>query len=161
MGGYMKIIFLDIDGVLNSVRYDCTKTESDGNIDKTRLPLLKELVDKTDAKIVLSSSWRIYWESDKAKCDSIGKDIDETFSKFGLTIYDKTPYLTTNDRAREIRMWLLSQKENIENFVILDDAFGGWGELSYNLVQTSALIGKGLEENHINAALKILNFKTP
>ena len=33
----MKIIFLDIDGVLNSVRYDRQRTVNQGNIDETRL----------------------------------------------------------------------------------------------------------------------------
>ena len=58
----MKIIFLDIDGVLNSAKYDKKRTADDGNIDTTRLPLLKHIVDSTKAKIVLTSTWRKFWE---------------------------------------------------------------------------------------------------
>lgn len=55
----MKVIFLDIDGVLNSRTYDRKRNWNEQtDIDETRLPLIKEIVDATDAKIVLSSTWR-------------------------------------------------------------------------------------------------------
>lgn len=53
----MKIIFLDIDGVLN--------TNSDRNISDEKLIFLSELVSKTGAEIVLSSSWRNWWNHPK------------------------------------------------------------------------------------------------
>ena len=53
----MKIIFLDIDGVLN--------TNSDRNISDEKLIFLSELVPKTGAEIVLSSSWRNWWNHPK------------------------------------------------------------------------------------------------
>ena len=49
----MKVIFLDIDGVLN--------TNSDREISNDKLKLLSELVSKTGADVVLSSSWRYGW----------------------------------------------------------------------------------------------------
>jgi len=59
----MKVIFLDFDGVLNSVKYD---RKRDWNkltfIDESRLPLLKQIVDSTGAVIVLSTTWRNHWE---------------------------------------------------------------------------------------------------
>ena len=54
----LKILFLDIDGVLNSARYDALRLPDQGNIDETRLPLLQRIIGETQAKIVLSSSWR-------------------------------------------------------------------------------------------------------
>ena len=55
----MKIIFLDIDGVLNSKAYDSKRDwNKQTNIDETRLPLIKQIVEATDAKIVLTSTWR-------------------------------------------------------------------------------------------------------
>ena len=58
----MKIIFLDIDGVLN-----CDKTPNPRKfpyiVDKKLLARLKKLLDRTGAKVVLSSSWR---------CDPVG-----------------------------------------------------------------------------------------
>jgi hypothetical protein len=58
----MKIIFLDIDGVLN-----CDETPNPRKfpyiIDKKLLTRLRNLLERTNAKVVLSSSWR---------CDPIG-----------------------------------------------------------------------------------------
>ena len=53
----MKVIFLDIDGVLN--------TNSDREISNDKLKLLSELVSKTGAEVVLSSSWRNWWNHPK------------------------------------------------------------------------------------------------
>ncbi len=52
----MKVIFLDIDGVLKEEDYDAEfKDEC--------FARLKRIVDATGAEIILSSSWRIhYWE---------------------------------------------------------------------------------------------------
>lgn len=49
----MKIIFLDIDGVLN---YENSKSK----VEEEKVKLLKEIVDKTGAEIVLSSDWRCW-----------------------------------------------------------------------------------------------------
>ena len=90
----MKIIFLDIDGVLNSRVYDRKRNWNEQtDIDETRLPLVKKIVDGTGAKIVLSSTWREHWDKNHEKCDEDGIYINNTFAKFGLEIYDKTPDL--------------------------------------------------------------------
>jgi len=54
----VKIIFLDIDGVLNSEMYDKSRLEKrpDNRIDLSRVKLLADIVNVTDAKIVLSST---------------------------------------------------------------------------------------------------------
>lgn len=56
-------IFLDIDGVLNSATYFYGKKRLEGEIetdmvDEKKVKLLKEIVDKSGAKIIVSSSWR-------------------------------------------------------------------------------------------------------
>lgn len=155
----MKIIFLDIDGVLNSVQYDRLRTREQGNVDETRLPLLKDIVDETNALIVLSSSWRKHWEKDSQLCDNIGKDLNSVFAKYHLSIYDKTPCLASNDRAEEICMWLSMHSETTA-FVILDDIAFGWGDdLQEHLVKTNCRIGRGLEEQHVKRAIELLNEK--
>lgn len=155
----MKIIFLDIDGVLNSIRYDRQRTIDQGNIDETRLQLIKKLVDATEARIVLSSSWRKHWGKDISKCDAIGRDINEVFEKYHLAIYDKTECLPSNDRAEEIRKWL-NRQGNIEAFVIFDDIAFGWGnDLQEYLIKTNPRIGFGLEEKHIQKAIELLKCK--
>ncbi len=150
----MKIIFLDIDGVLNSDAYDKERGAKDGNIDVSRLPLLKSLIDETGAKTVLSSSWREHWEKDEALLSDTGKDLINTFRQAGIEIFDKTPVMSS--RSEEISHWLSLHPET-EGFVILDDNIFGWGGLSESLVRTSKKIGRGLEEEHIKEATRILN----
>ena len=152
----MKIIFLDIDGVLNSARYDRIRMENQGNIDETRLILLKRVVDETGALIVLSSSWRKYWEKDEVLCDEIGREINAAFAQYGLAVYDKTACLASNDRAAEIRMWLKSRGD-VEAFAIFDDLSFGWGaDLQEHLVRTNYAVGLGLEEKHVLKSIEIL-----
>ena len=154
----MKIIFLDIDGVLNSRRYDQERAPGYANkIDVTRLPLLKEIVDRTGARIVLSTSWRMYWEPDEALCAPIGQDINELFAQYELSIYDKTPTISARDRDEEVREWLSAHNGEVESFVMLDDIAFGWGDLSDHLVRTSPMIGRGLEQEHVEKAILLLN----
>lgn len=154
----MKVIFLDIDGVLNSRAYDKTRSLTEqSNIDETRLPLVKKIVDETGARIVLSSTWREHWCADTKLCDSDGVYINDVFAKFGLRIYDKTPDLGHGfDRPDEITAWLKYAEEPIESFVILDDYNYGWGKLSDSFVKTNPVFGRGLENEHVKAAIEIL-----
>ena len=151
------MIFLDIDGVLNSVRYDRSRTPSDGNIDRTRLVLLRQLVEQTGAEIVLSSSWRRHWHRDAWACNPIGRELHTIFGEFGLHIMDKTPVLGPTMRAEEIEAWLEKHARQVESFVILDDIPSGWGRLGDHLVRTNSRIGRGLEQRHVEAAVRILN----
>lgn len=150
----MKVIFLDIDGVLNSDVYDKERDAKDGNIDVSRLPLLKRLIDETGAKAVLSSSWREHWEKDKGLMSDTGLELTDTFRRAGIEIFDKTPVMSS--RREEISHWLSLHLET-EGFVIFDDNPFGWEELSENLVRTNRRIGRGLEEEHIKEATRILN----
>lgn len=150
----MRIIFLDIDGVLNSFRYDMSKKETDGNIDVSRLMLIKSLIDCTGAKVVLSSSWRSHWDPEGNETDEIGREIEKVFNQCGIKLFDTTP-LSGGNRSKEIRTWL-SGREEIESFVIIDDIKFGWGDLDEYVVKTDYRIGKGLEQSHIDKAIKIL-----
>ena len=157
----MKIVFLDFDGVLNSVIYDRERDMSTNtNIDESRVCLLKQIIDETNAKIVLSTSWRRHWDKNIENCDNIGVWINTIFSKYGLQIYDKTPYLSIGaGRKAEILSWIEFFSEPIKSYVILDDYALGWEELSDRLVKTSPYIGRGLEKEHVKRAIEILNNK--
>ena len=90
----MKVFFLDIDGVLKSRAYDKKRNWNEQtDIDETRLPLVKKIVEETDAKIVLSSNWREHWNIDHRLCDSDGVYINNTYAKHRLEIYEKHPIL--------------------------------------------------------------------
>lgn len=155
----MKVIFLDIDGVLNSRAYDRKRNwDEQTDIDETRLPLIKEIVDATNAKIVLSSTWRQHWDKEKNLCDEDGLYINKTFDKFGLSIYDKTPDLgITALRREEISKWLKETEQKIDSFVIIDDYRYGWGDLSEHFVKTDPNFQLGIEKDHVEKAIDILN----
>ncbi|MDE6058733.1 MAG: hypothetical protein K2G44_01685 [Clostridia bacterium] len=155
----MKIIFLDIDGVLNSKAYDRKRNWNEQtDIDETRLPYVKEIVDATNAKIVLSSTWRRHWNADSKLCDADGRYINETFAKFGLSVYGKTPELGIHALRRdEIVKWLQEAEEGVESFVIIDDYRYGWGELSQYFVKTDPVFRLGIEKEGVQQAIDILN----
>ena len=133
----MKIIFLDIDGVLNSAKYDKTRTDTDGNRDITRLP-----------------TWRKFWERNEEKITETGREINKIFASAGIIIFDKTPVL--GRRKDEILAWL-SANEGVTAFCIIDDMYFGWDELSDFLVKTDPLIGRGLEEKQVALAIQKLS----
>lgn len=150
----MKIIFLDIDGVLNSARYDKNKSEADSNIDVSRLGLVKALIDRAGANVVLSSSWRCHWDPLGKETNETGRELEEIFNQHGIKLFDKTPSLGGN-RSKEIRAWL-SHREDIDSFVIIDDIKFGWGDLEDYVVKTDYRIGNALEQVHIDKAIEIL-----
>ncbi|MCI8435880.1 MAG: hypothetical protein HFK10_08025 [Clostridia bacterium] len=154
----MKVLFLDIDGVLNSRAYDRERDrKADTDIDVTRLPLVKEIVDRTGAKIVLTSTWRTDWDRDPAKCKAGGRYIHRTFAEYGLEVFDKTPdFGLLAVRRDEVAKWLQTAVEPIEGFVIIDDDGFGWGDLSAHFVKTDPRNRLGLEQDHVERAIEIL-----
>ena len=142
----MKVIFLDIDGVLNGIEFQKSFDKEPPIIDETRLAILKEIIDRSGAKVVLSSSWKKFW---KPNCT-----FDIIFQKSFIDIYDITPVL--GQKRDEISAWFVAHP-NTESYVILDDAEGGWGELLPFVVITDPLKTRGLEHEHVEKALNILN----
>lgn len=104
----MRVIFLDIDGVLNCATHRRQKL-CEGYysviIESQKVRLLKKLVMRTDAVIVLTSSWRKYWMRE-GSIDSAGKRIETALALDGLKITDKTPVLDNGSRSLEIEQWL-------------------------------------------------------
>lgn len=165
----MKIIFLDVDGVLNTSQtfIDIHNEKSKRvEIDEFRVKTLSELVNKTGAKIVLSSSWRIFWDDNLIPLNRKAEEFNKIFDKYGLTIYSKTPYIK-GYRETEIDEWL-NVHNNIENFVVIDDeSFDLQKYVGTKLIKTSKVKnGKmlknmddctGLCKHHIELAENILN----
>ena len=150
---FMKVIFLDFDGVLNSEKYIRSCGHYGVAIDSSRMVLLKQIVDATDAVIVLSTSWREHWDSNKYYCDETGLEINSIFNEFGLEIFSKTPNLGSN-REQEIKMWL-DEHNDMENFVVLDDAFLSADYLNGHFVKTSNY-RNGIDEKNVKEAIGIL-----
>ena len=158
----MKIIFLDIDGVLN-----CQKTEARCGcfigIDKSKVKQLRRLFDATNAKIVLSSSWKSGWERvNKELQDREGNYLDRRLRDEGMLILDKTDDIWGSSfRGKSIKHWMSQLPEGkIEQFVILDDEVFDYAKegLLPHLVQTSFYSDcGGLTDECVELAIKILN----
>lgn len=156
----MKIIFLDIDGVLNSAEYRrrMGRKYYAAIIDRSKVPLLKKIVDKTDAKIVLSTSWRKFWNEGEAQLDSVGQNINEVFVEFDLSVYSKTPVIEDAGRSAEIKAWL-DGKRYVDGYVILDDRDFGWSaEQRAHFVRTDQN-GDGLDDVQVQEVMDVLNGK--
>lgn len=153
----MRVVFLDIDGVLNY--RNCPSVYAGYSfVEEKQILLLKEIVETTGAFIVLSSSWRQGWYDKEEKVNSIDVDmfdaLEEKLDEYGLVLWDKTKFL--GHRDREIEEWLNSWAgEPIESYVILDDLNGRYLKpCSSHLVRTSFV--KGLEPKHIKKAIAML-----
>ena len=162
----MKVLFLDIDGVLNSEK-SCKangKKLHNDNPHIMHIRWLNYIISKTQAKIVISSTWR-----NSAYYGQMGRFLEEC----GLIgeVIAQTPKLDAF-RGTEIKTWLLehkdkiikykdstwySHKEPIESFVILDDD-SDMIDMSPALVLTNERFG--LTKKTATEAIKILNHKS-
>lgn len=147
----MKILFLDIDGVLNCRSYigrpgRNSLSELDwfqDQIDPACMDRLNQILDQSKAKVVISSSWRIILSL---------PELQEILTSKGFRgeIIGKTPELPPDDREEEISLWL--RDNPAESFVILDD-----GRVDPNFDhQVLTSFEEGLLDKHVPMALKIL-----
>ena len=153
----MRVIFLDIDGVLNCSDYR-RQVLGQGYysvaIQQHQVERIKKLVEKTEAVIVLISSWRKYWRPE-GSIDGAGKRIEVAFALEGLSITDKTPVLKDGSRSLEIEQWLKG-KGYINQYVILDDNDFLWSKpLRSHWVCCSD--DTGLTDQLVDLAEKVLN----
>ncbi len=113
----MKIIFLDIDGVLNSKTFYKTvdRTKKDWNrFNPLAIEMIRRLIEEFKASIVISSTWRY----------AFVKELKNELIKSGLIKYLhkdwKTPEIYPSHRGEEINLWLDNHPEAID-YVIIDD----------------------------------------
>ena len=143
----MKVIFVDVDGVLNSDDFiDSVKGSQD--IDIKTIRLLKNAVNETGAKIVMATSFR-YTKS--------FLKVQEMLLQNGI-LFDKTPFID-NERGKEIKQYLAEHKD-IEDYILLDDViFPDFDdELLEHLIKmddtNSRGIGKGLQEKDVEEIIR-------
>lgn len=120
----MKIIFLDIDGVLNHEQFYRERKDKSNNICPKSVHNLNILCEETGAKVVISSTWRL------GRTD---KELQDLMFKAGFTghVVSQTPSLREQRdclRGNEILKWIKDNKEylnadyyNFTEYVILDD----------------------------------------
>jgi len=137
-----KVVFLDIYGVLNAAKSTSRAPNGCIGIDDDKVLNLKTIIDATNAKIVLVSTWKEDWETDTSLCAPEGEYLNRKFKQCGLFISDKTTDKIT-DRGHGIANWLSNHKEVRSWIIIDDDVFPDYHTLDMmsHLIKTS--FGKG------------------
>ena len=153
----MKVIFLDVDGVLNCAttikRLDvCFEFNF---VDTRKVLRLRDIVERTGAKLVLSSTWRFgadprafYIEREALR------ELVAEFRRLRCPLwFDITPYLPRAKRWQEINAWLINN--DVEDFIILDD----WGEDEFRPMMDRLVKcdpRKGLTKERAELAIQML-----
>ncbi len=162
-----KIIFLDIDGVLNTRDWHCRMTKDTPHdefgfaFDPITVSNLAHIIDETGAVIVISSSWKFYGVAKLRKMWEI--------RNLPGTILDITPNTVSDEmllnanldetelgvcRGNEIKEWLSRHKGEVSNYVIIDDFDDILPEQESHLIQTNP--EEGISEEDADKAIKIL-----
>lgn len=190
----MKLLFLDVDGVLNSHQFlrERNPKEMDPyskgelrtgrwvlkmlrkagvdqpslsvvltdlrSIDRSRVALLNGFLEKSGAKVVISSTWRktYPWRVFAAMLTEVfglrGEVIGQT--PHGLPRVHHGPYSTSQPlRGDEIQEWLRTQKEQPDAFIIFDDDTD-MAEVSDRHIRTDMAVG--LTEEDVERGLRLL-----
>jgi HAD domain in Swiss Army Knife RNA repair proteins len=174
VGSRLKLVFLDFDGVLNSADFFTGLREAEGDqaqcsdrLDPAAVARLNRLLTATSAKVVVSSSWRLFSDT------STVETLFDVLRKHGFQgeILGLTPYMgdcqhgdyrcEEAHRGHEIAAWLATWKSldkvpppDLDPvFVILDDGSDMIPHMD-RLVQTSW--ETGLLDVHIDRCIKLL-----
>lgn len=146
-----RIIFLDMDGVLSTVRGWLTNTDKeipDRWIDPVAVKLLNIICAETDAVVVVSSTWRLNEQRanflDILQRNGFAGSIHDDWRTKDLRPQNK-------NRGHEVVEWL-SRHPEIEDHVILDDDSDF--QDGQPLVLTDSY--NGLLYEHFNEAKRIL-----
>lgn len=151
-----RLIFLDIDGVLNSAAFIAEATKGVGvsvvdgafdattHLDPARIARLNRLIEAARAAVVLSSSWRLLFGLEKTQASLRQRG-------FVHELADVTPRILGTDRHAEIKAYLSTLRSPL-SFVVLDDDETAGVDLEANFVH----VRDGLEEEHVERALLLL-----
>ena len=146
----MKVLFLDIDGVLNSDTFYLNRPKEVKHLpyplsefEPACVARLNRILAETKAHLVVSSSWRH---------DAF---IDRVLDRAGIKpkMWDITPYGMGRPRGYEIKKFL-HEHPDIENYVILDDVANMLPEQQSHFVQTKYYYGL---TDDAEKAINILN----
>lgn len=145
-----KIIFLDVDGVLNGMPKTWDKNPGLGTyqVDEDNVKWLEYLVLTTDATIVMSSTWRNHADH----MDFLKSKV--WFLEQRLHKDWRTVSLWNRVRGAEIADWL-EDHPDVTDWVILDDDGDMLPDQLLNFVQTD--YRDGLTEALANRAVEILS----
>lgn len=117
-------------------------------IDPEAVELLNEVIDRTGAKIVVSSSWRCSFET--------LADLRGCLIRAGIRncIISKTPYLNS-ERHKEVERWLSDMQHRVERYAVIDDSFGPIGALDESRCVWTRF-DRGMTRESVEALVRIL-----
>lgn len=159
-----KVLFLDIDGVLNPKWWDRGKpTDKYGVLFEAKaVANIEKIIAETGADIVISSSWKCMGLSELQKLwrerKLPGRIIDITPDLLSEELL-LNPDLNNDDvlynRGCEIRGWLSKHGDEVSNYAIIDDMDDVLPEQQSHFVWTDEEVG--LTEGNTVQAIMILN----
>lgn len=148
----MKLIFCDIDGVLNS---EIGTAESGVlGIEEEKLYLLQALLESTGAELVITSKARF--------AESIYEERLKTIENSGIKIRDafRGKTLSSNPKAIEVLAYLQNKCKDVDNVLILDDNDNDFSEyFKHNFILVSTKTG--LTINDVEEGVTILGKEKP
>lgn len=132
---YMKVVFLDCDGVINNRESFIQQKNVSMIVDPLCIQRLNTIVKTTGARFVISSTWRCLMPLEELITFLKGKG-------FIGEIIDRTPQLPSEVRGVEIEKWMDEHNDHLDvrKFVILDDN-DDMGKLGKYLCQTTFQFG--------------------
>ena len=142
----MRVLFLDVDGVLNRTGYRPASSEGLRSwIEPLLAAQLNRVVKVTGAHVVMSSDWRIGRELAvlRAELQAAGVECD---------LIGVTPVLERAQRWQEIRAWM--DLNEVAEIAIVDDMFD-MGPLSARFVRASPL--SGLDQTTADALIALFD----
>lgn len=149
------VVFLDIDGVLNSSEWDRDRPRGTGHLrhfDPAAVARLNRLTDTTSASLVISSSWRQFGEEYVTR---MLRSAGVTAPIVGVTpvLDDGSRIMRPVPRGHEIMVWLDTASFVPPRFVILDDE-DDMRALGRRLVRTDHSVG--MTDADVDRAIALL-----
>ena len=145
-----KVIFLDIDGVLNLIYKDSSFDEYGQIFNKTCVDNFKSIIEQTNAKIIVSSTWKDSGLSIMKEMwinrNLPGEVIDITPSAQDVVDHGIEPYMDLVSRGSEIELWMI-KNDFKGNYIIIDDVRDFTIEQSKYLIKTNSMIGLTKEDS--------------
>lgn len=144
-----RVLFLDIDGVLNSRECWGRLRGSRHKIDREKVAILNEVVAKTECRVTVSSTWRM-----DVRCRSILRDYGfrGRFSRDWRTDWQRRYHEPNLVRGDEIADWL--SRNPVESYAIIDDDSDMLPEQMPRFVQTT--VEMGLQPEHAERLVALL-----
>lgn len=141
-----KVLFLDVDGVLNHPYTKSRSPHGTLGVDPSRAKILDRIVSETGCYIVLCSTWRKY-------PDLVAYLFGTLDPATRSMIISKTPIIPNGVRGDEIQEWL-DVNEGVKTFAILDDDADMGAVLPF-LIQTHPF--DALTNEAADRVIKMLN----